>query len=198
MADPGQVARLRQSVARWNQWRRRHPAAAIDLREADLCGADLRGADLREADLRGATMHWVNLEAGAADAHALQSAAIAATLRGVREVLAGRSDAGSVPPAQADRADGGTAALPPDGAADLSGAQLAGVDLVWTNLRGVDFTGADMRRANLAGARLEGAVLTRARLEGANLSDANLTGAATAGADFTGVRSAGARGLVAD
>ena len=198
MADLEQVERLRRSVAEWNQWRRRHPAAEIDLREADLCGADLRGADLRKADLRDATMHWVNLGAGPGDAHELQSAAIAETLRGVREVLAGQPDSRSDAPASSGRAAGGTAALPPDGVADLSGAQLAGVDLVWTNLRGVDFTGADMRRANLAGARLEGAVLTRARLGGANLSDANLTGAAIAGADLAGVRSEGARGLVAD
>ena len=56
MAEGDHVARLRQGVEAWNQWRRRNPK----IRPA-LVGASLRGADLREADLSDTTLFGAKL-----------------------------------------------------------------------------------------------------------------------------------------
>ena len=66
MDDAGHVARLRQGVDAWNDWRTSHPALSPDLRAADLQGAnlnlaDLSGADLRKADLRNAQLDTADL-----------------------------------------------------------------------------------------------------------------------------------------
>jgi hypothetical protein len=66
MANEEHLARLKQGVHVWNQWRRQHPAISQDLRGADLSNMDLRSADLsktdlREANLRGANLRWANL-----------------------------------------------------------------------------------------------------------------------------------------
>src|SRR3954464_5188720 len=76
MAAEDHVARLRQGVEAWNQWRRRNsksrPALVgarlrgADLREVDLGNANLFEADLRHANLfganlRGATLLWADL-----------------------------------------------------------------------------------------------------------------------------------------
>jgi uncharacterized protein YjbI with pentapeptide repeats len=76
MADPEQLAIIKQGVAAWNQWRMRVAVEGPDLNGADLRGADLREAnlfrvDLREsnlstaificADLRGADLRAANL-----------------------------------------------------------------------------------------------------------------------------------------
>jgi uncharacterized protein YjbI with pentapeptide repeats len=66
MADETHLARLRESVTAWNEWRRTHPKVipdlsagalrALDLSTADLSNSDLRGADLRGARLQGASL----------------------------------------------------------------------------------------------------------------------------------------------
>jgi hypothetical protein len=81
MASKKHVARLRQGVEAWNQWRRENPnirpdlsgailiranlsgadLRRVDLRHADLFGANLSGADLSEANLNGADLNYANL-----------------------------------------------------------------------------------------------------------------------------------------
>jgi uncharacterized protein YjbI with pentapeptide repeats len=67
-----------------------------------------------------------------------------------------------------------------DGAPDLSGAGLRGLDLSGFDLSRVDLRGADLRGtkfcdADLSGAHLEGANFFKAVLDGANLAGAFLT-----------------------
>lgn len=69
-------------------------------------------------------------------------------------------------------------------AANLTEAQLGGVDLHEANLTSSDLTRANLRFADLHGARLPGAVLVEANLSRANLGRANLTGADLRGADL--------------
>ncbi len=88
--------------------------------------------------------------------------------------------------------------------ADLAGLTAPGADLSLANLAGADLTGADLTGANLDGADLRGAILTGADLSGvsleaASLVRANLDGAVLAGVelghtDFTG---ASLRGVTA-
>src|SRR2546421_482729 len=69
MADPQQLALLKQGVEKWNAWRQTNRNIEIHLSDADLRGATFRdtyliGADLRGADLRGAGF-WVTHFQGA-------------------------------------------------------------------------------------------------------------------------------------
>ncbi|WP_134497796.1 toll/interleukin-1 receptor domain-containing protein [Microvirga pakistanensis] len=85
--------------------------------------------------------------------------------------------------------------------ADLSGADLTranlidvnltGADLLWTNLTGADLLWAILIRANLTGAKLIGANLTKAKLIGADLTKAKLIGANLDGVDLSGTNLAG-------
>lgn len=54
MADDKQLAKLKEGVSAWNEWREANPSTPIDLTDADLTKADLDGVDLSDADLTGA------------------------------------------------------------------------------------------------------------------------------------------------
>jgi hypothetical protein len=62
MANEDHLARLKQGVGAWNQWRVANPTITPDLSTADLTGADLAQANLYEADLRGAHLTGVLIE----------------------------------------------------------------------------------------------------------------------------------------
>ena len=70
---------------------------------------------------------------------------------------------------------------------DLFKADLSGADLSGVNLRGADLSCANLRDANLSCANLLDADLRCANLIGANLSSANLRGADLRGASLSGV-----------
>ena len=71
MANPQQLALLKNSVTEWNQWREENPELTPDLRYAnfqktDLEGANLTGANLQDAfffdaNLRGTILNGANL-----------------------------------------------------------------------------------------------------------------------------------------
>jgi hypothetical protein len=58
VADPEQVAILKQGVKAWNEWRSREPLDLIP----DLTGSDLSGVDLVDANLFSAELDRANLE----------------------------------------------------------------------------------------------------------------------------------------
>jgi hypothetical protein len=67
MANSEHLAKLKEGVEIWNDWRKANREIVPDLRRADLGRADLTmahfgGVSLREADLRGANLHWAILE----------------------------------------------------------------------------------------------------------------------------------------
>ena len=57
MANAEHLAKLKEGVEVWNQWRRENLGVPPDLIGADLRGATLTGADLRGALLRGASLN---------------------------------------------------------------------------------------------------------------------------------------------
>lgn len=59
MANPEHVAKLKEGVGAWNEWRRTTDEQP-DLSGADLNGTDLSGADLRHATLDGTYLFGVN------------------------------------------------------------------------------------------------------------------------------------------
>ena len=60
MANEEHLARLKQGVAAWNQWRDENRGIQPDLGKADLSGAYLSGVHLREAILSGARLCETN------------------------------------------------------------------------------------------------------------------------------------------
>src|SRR5258708_28513075 len=82
--------------------------------------------------------------------------------------------------------------------ADLSRADLSGVNLYRADLREADFFGANLSGADLFEANLTQAFLSIARLKGADLGGANLYEARLKGADLSGADLSGANLFGAD
>src|SRR5437762_1241281 len=61
MADQEHLERLLQGIDVWNEWRRQHSEANIDLSRANLSGADLIEANLSGAILSGANLTGADL-----------------------------------------------------------------------------------------------------------------------------------------
>ena len=124
-----------------------------DLRGADFRGADLRGADFRGAKLRHAEFRGANLKGARFDA----------------------------PPKAGKQANGNEGQPAPPCAPNCARTDLRGADLTEANLIGVNFTGAilitaNLQAADLSGANLTGAAVVSAYLVGANLASAIFQG----------------------
>ena len=188
MANPEHLAKLKEGVEAWNQWRKQNSAVRPDLRRADLQetdlfeanlsranlrrthlnGADLRRADFSQADIRGANLYGANL--------------VGADLREAN--LHGANLNGAhLNNADLYRADLSTADL---GGAELTEADLSEADLTNAYLDGANLSGADLRLAKLNGANLTAADLSGTDLRWAELIGANLHGAALLGTDLEG------------
>jgi hypothetical protein len=154
MANDEDVARLRQGVDAWNNWRAHNPERRVDLSGADffranLIGADLRMADFSRADLTGARLGGSNLTgADLLEARLMAADLIGADLTGAR--LNG---------------------------AHLSGADLSGSNLTGAKLTAADLTGADLICTALTRTNFAKAVLTGCRVYGISAWDLKLEGA---------------------
>ncbi len=145
MADPGQLAILKQGVAVWNEWRRINPETRPDLSGAILPRIDLR-ANLSSNLSIELGLVWLIGDTGQGREY---------------EIVANLTDANL---SHAKFVEG-----------NLSGADLRRAKLRGSNLNRVDFTGANLAGANLARTQLtdanfNGAVLTRADFTGAALA----------------------------
>jgi uncharacterized protein YjbI with pentapeptide repeats len=103
MANPEQLAILKEGVTAWNAWRDRHRDVRPDLREADLSDMDLGGANLEWADLRRANLSWTRFaEARLWGATLREAKLVHADLRGAvgvwEESLAGAELSGAQVP----------------------------------------------------------------------------------------------------
>jgi uncharacterized protein YjbI with pentapeptide repeats len=131
MADEEHLARLRQGVVAWNQWRDQNPGIRPDLGEADFFEAIRGRANLNEADLDGADLHGMDLRE--MDLHRANLIRTDLSRADLREANLYGADLGG---------------------ADLHEANLRGVNLHLANLGGAnlhraDLDGADLGRANL-------------------------------------------------
>jgi hypothetical protein len=129
MANPEHLAKLKEGVLAWNQWREEHTELTPDLREAnffraDLNSADLAGADLAQANLSGAHLVMANLgRARLFWANLVNAHLGGADLTGVNFTGANLTGA------------------------NLSGADLSGADLSDTQLHNTNLCLADVSRA---------------------------------------------------
>jgi len=62
MANQEHLAKLKEGVEAWNQWRKENPDLVPDLRRADLGGAQLQGANLYRAQLQEANLGGTQLQ----------------------------------------------------------------------------------------------------------------------------------------
>jgi uncharacterized protein YjbI with pentapeptide repeats len=198
MANEEHLARLKQGVEAWNQWRsnsiRIQPDLGgadlsemllwkVNLSEALLWKADLSGADLSEADLTEANLTEANLRgadlyrAAFFKADLSEADLCGATLTEARlsqtKLCRALLRGANLFRAALFWADLSEADL---SGADLSEADLTDVDLSEANLTGANLCGALLRGANLSGADLSGAALEAAILVKTNFKGANLTG----------------------
>lgn len=60
MANPEHLAKLKEGVQAWNQWRKENRETDPDLREVALNGIDLTGANLDRVYLYGAKLRQAN------------------------------------------------------------------------------------------------------------------------------------------
>jgi hypothetical protein len=158
LANPEHLAKLKEGVAPWNQWRKQNPGilpdlGAADLRKADLHGANLSGGDLRAANLSAAYLDDANFS----DANASEVNLSEASLSG----------------ANLSKANLGKADLT---WANLFDAKLGSANLREANLLMANLFMADLSAADLGGADLSGATLVNTNLEGANLTDCHVYG----------------------
>ena len=119
MANSEHLAKLREGIKAWNDWRAQNQDIRPDLRGANLGMAELGGADLSEADLSGADLGGARLNGANLGMAELGMADLSgADLSGTYLFGAYLSDA------------------------NLGGASLGGANLTWTYLFGADLTDA--------------------------------------------------------
>jgi uncharacterized protein YjbI with pentapeptide repeats len=183
LANPKHLAKLKEGVGPWNQWRKRNPKVRPDLSKANLRKAILSGANFSRADLSRARLGGADLTGAKFREASLHSA----DLKGAKLSGADLAEA-NLNLVKAEGADLSEAYMAKASLhfADLHGADLHGAELFWA-----EPTCADLRRTDLSGAKLSEANLMMAKLSGANLvgsdlSIANLGGADLSGADLKG------------
>lgn len=178
MANPEQIARLRDGASAWNAWRNRHldygvDLTGADLREADLTGVNLYKANLSRADLTGALLHEAYMNSAAmSDANLSGAKLIRASLGFAdltRAILIGADFQGAI----------------------LNGTNLCSANIDFANLRDINLRDtilveATLRNTNLAGANLDLLRLGEIRFDGANLENASLEQAYMLGANLNG------------
>jgi uncharacterized protein YjbI with pentapeptide repeats len=171
MSNPEHLAKLKEGVEAWNEWRNSNPSIKSDLSEADLSDAKLIGADFHEANLISANLISASLRKVDLQKAQLQDASLqGADLSGANLGYANLLDANLLE-ANLDHAC-------------LVAACVARANLSRANLVEANFTHADLRGANLSGANLDEANLDHACLVAAYLQKANLRGASVAGANL--------------
>jgi uncharacterized protein YjbI with pentapeptide repeats len=182
------------------------------LQNADLAGANLSSANLASALLSGANLHGANLSSALATGTDLTGADLsAATVSATFENadLAGvnvqGTDLGNA--IMINVSSGGITGQPlalPFQFELLKGyligqnANLTMADLSGVNLSGDRLDSVNLTRANLTSANLSGAVLTNGDLLGVNLTSADLTNAALSGVDLSEAKLNGATMTGAD
>jgi uncharacterized protein YjbI with pentapeptide repeats len=138
MANPEHLAKLKEGVELWNQWRKVNPDVRIDLSGANFTGAILVEANLQSAELSGVTFEEADLS-------------------GANLILADLRFSGF----QKARLHGTYLR-----AANLTAADFSGADLNGADLSGACLIMARMNQANLTGCWVYGISAWDLHLEG--------------------------------
>lgn len=147
------LAKLREGVTAWNEWRKTNPYVQPDLEDADLRGLSLRGARLHWTNLLNTSMDGVD----ASEAMFYQSNLGAARLRGAN-LSSIKGDFTQFSAVSMDRAVLREAELNHCG---FTGAEMVRVDLRRANVFGSVFRGTDLTNADFTDCVFEGNVFAR-------------------------------------
>jgi uncharacterized protein YjbI with pentapeptide repeats len=173
MANSEHLAKIKEGVLAWNDWRKTNTEIVPDLSEADLRKVDLSGAYLYGAYLRQASLSEADLSETDLRKVDLSGAHLYGAY--LRQADLSEANLNEVDLCEADLVE-----------ANLAGANLSGANLSRADLMSADLSGADLVHANLSMAALPGANLSGANLNEADLALANLSGTRLDGADLTG------------
>jgi uncharacterized protein YjbI with pentapeptide repeats len=208
MAIDEHLAKLKEGVEAWNQWRGLNSAIDPNLSGAYLAGAHLGGAHLKEAnlnwaklsradltkadltkaDLIEANLNWANLSEAKLGGAILIEAKLGGAI--LIEAKLSRADLTKADLTKANLNDAHLRFANLSRAnlieAELSRAILTDANLSEADLTKADLTKADLIEANLNWANLSEANLSEANLSGADLTRASLVGTNLDGADLTG------------
>ena len=160
MANPEHLAKLKEGVEVWNQWRKEHPEIEPDLESVNFKDSDLEGINLQGANLKDSKLNCRLSFSDLTGANLKNTNFLHAYLKKARLTEA--------------YAEG----------ARFEQAYLSRADLSSAYFYKADFRGADLYYANLANSDLERALFTGASFEGANLYSANLQFVRALNADF--------------
>jgi TIR domain/Pentapeptide repeats (8 copies) len=135
MADPEQLAQIREGTEQWNHWRHDHASAQLDLAYADLARLNLQGANLDLTNLTGAILTDTDLSYTRLNMARLHEAKVT----------------------------GATLSMAIITAADCTGADLRGANLEGTNfaeavLKNADFAGAILQATRFMDTDLSGTI----------------------------------------
>ncbi len=196
MANTQQLAQLKAGVAAWNEWRRDHPKASIDLSDAvlrhidlagvDLSAANLAGADLRGAQLQNADLTYANLCYAKVRSANLQEALLDAAIAWKCDFRSARLRHASIIRADIrdsrfDEADMISANV---SQSYLNGVSLDGAYAIGASFKGTNLRLSTLYEANLKQADLSNAYLRWSTLYGSNLCQANLSTADLSESNF--------------
>lgn len=145
LPNPEHLAKLKQGIESWNQWRKEHPEVRPDLSRASLRGANLVMADLGAANLSRAVLRRASLCAAVLSEADLSLANLSAA----------NLSRASLSRASLEGANLRAADLSP---ASLEGAQLMQATLVGANLEGANLTACWVYGISVWNVRLEGAI----------------------------------------
>ena len=155
MANEEHLARFKQGVAAWNQWRRAQPQIKPDLSGAHLDEDNLRIANLSGIDLHDADLSEAHLPGWMPSANLQGANLYYAQLHGVCLTEASLRSANLL-------------------GANLSNAMLCGADLHLATLYAANLSEADLTDVNLSYANLSGANLSHAVMAGTLLGALDL------------------------
>ncbi len=147
MANPEHLAKLKEGVKTWNEWREENPDATPDLSGARLSGEILREAELNGADLSNTHLRRANLN----HANLCETDLTRANLSGANLNWVNLIEA------------------------NLSGANLSGANLSAVDFRRAYLGDTNLTDVNFSGANLMGADLSRAIFSYTNLAFNDLT-----------------------
>jgi uncharacterized protein YjbI with pentapeptide repeats len=184
VANPKHLAKLKEGVEAWNEWRKHSVKVMPNLGGANLSQTNLAHVDLSRADLTRANLAFSDLRV----ANLYEARLLGAELRSADLREASLRNA-NLTGANLYRAKLGRANLL---GANLRRANLWLARLSLANLGGANFRESDLSEANLRRAWLMSADLSDANLKGANLSlatliDTNLEGATLTGCSVYGI-----------
>jgi uncharacterized protein YjbI with pentapeptide repeats len=172
MANPEHLAKFKEGVEAWNQWRdetlKDNHRTSADLREADLSGAHLSGLPLTHVNLYGANLRKVNLNSAVLMGADLRRADLTDADLSNAELLGAHLFSAKLR------------------GANLCGARLLGADLGKADLREANLTKASLMNARLSQTNVHKAILKETHLAGANLLLADLSCADLRDADLHG------------